>query len=140
MRQIFVSVDINAPMYWWKEFDTYKIGTTANSTSTMHRIHCNPITPDDFETDGMGEFSLKQLHRTIEYLETIRNLYNMTNEKQSWSDLIKLLPASYKQLRTCTLNYEVLYNIYHARHDHKLIEWHIFCDWIKTLPYAEELI
>ena len=140
MRQILTSMDINALLYFWKEFDTYKIGTAANSTSTMHRIHSQPITMDDFETDGMSEFSTKYLRRIVEHLETHRNIYNFTGEKHYWHDIIKLLPSSYRQLRTCTLNYEVLYNMFHARQNHKLTEWHIFCDWIRTLPYANELI
>ncbi|MFU0827534.1 MAG: DUF4046 domain-containing protein [Lachnoclostridium sp.] len=140
MRQIFVSVDITAPLYWWKEFDTYKVATVANSTSTMHKIHSKAFEIDDFSHDQLTEESRKILEKTIEYLEELRQKYNQNQDKKYWYDMIQLLPSSYNQLRTCTLNYETLTNIYHSRRNHKLAEWHVFCDWILTLPYAKDLI
>ncbi|MBP1737081.1 MAG: hypothetical protein H6Q60_962 [Oscillospiraceae bacterium] len=140
IRQIMVSVDITAPLYWWKEFDTYKVGTVANSTSTMHKIHGRPFSVSDFSCDHMTEETLAEMKRLITYLETVRLKYVDTKNKAYWYDLIQLLPSSYNQLRTCTLNYEVLCNIYHARGDHKLQEWHLLCDWIRSLPYAADLI
>ncbi|ABX43764.1 hypothetical protein [Lachnoclostridium phytofermentans] len=140
IRQILVSVDITAPMYWWKEYDTYKVATVANSTSTMHKIHNKPFELDDFSHDHMTEESKEKFQAYIDYMETIRQKFVETKEKAYWYDLIQLLPSSYNQLRTCTLNYETLVNIYHARKNHKLKEWHTLCDWIKTLPYASDLI
>ncbi|MDD5934228.1 MAG: hypothetical protein PUC65_01485 [Clostridiales bacterium] len=140
IRQIMVSVDITAPLYWWKEYDTYKVATVANSTSTMHKIHSKPFELDDFSHDHMTEESLAQFEKFIEYLESVRIKYNETKNKADWYDIIQLLPSSYNQMRTCTLNYETLGNIYHARKNHKLAEWHTLCDWIRTLPYAKELI
>ena len=140
IRQIFVSVDITAPLYWWKEFDTYKVGTVANSTSTMHKIHSKPFSRADFSCDKMRPETLAQLDLTIEYLEKIRNEFLQTKDKAAWYDMIQLLPSSYNQMRTCTMNYENLTNMYYARKSHKLDEWHVYCDWIKTLPYAAELI
>lgn len=140
LRQIFVSVDINAPIYWWKEFDTYKVGTVSNSTSTMHKIHSQKFSIEQFSCDKMSLKSKEKMNELVEYLEELRELYNETKEKQVWMDIIQLLPSSYNQLRTCSLNYEVLANIYHSRKNHKLDEWHVFCDYIKTLPYANELI
>lgn len=140
MRQILVSADITAPLYWWKEFDTYKVATVSNSTSTMHRIHCEKLTSDQFSCDQMTELTKTKLEELVEYLETLRVKYNETKEKRYWYDIIQLLPSSYNQLRTCTFNYETLTNIYYARNSHKLVEWHTFCDWIKTLPYATDLI
>ncbi len=141
LRQIFVSVDITAPLYWWKEFDTYKVGTVANSTSTMHKIHAKPIERADFSHDRMDAGALAALDALIAYLESERQSFvaDKTN-KQSWHNIIQLLPSSYNQLRTVTLNYENLINIYYARRTHKLAEWHALCDWILTLPYARELI
>lgn len=139
IRQIFVSVDINAPLYWWKEFDTYKVGTVSNSTSTMHKIHSKPFALEDFSTDKLTPQSLETFKKYIDYIETLRQQYNETKDKTLWYNLIQLLPSSYNQLRTCTLNYENLFNIYYARRNHKLEEWHIFCDWIMTLPYTKEL-
>ncbi|MCD8224859.1 MAG: hypothetical protein LUC99_08465 [Clostridiales bacterium] len=141
MRQILVSVDITAPIYWWKEYDTYKIATVANSTSTMHKIHSRPFSIDDFSHDHMTADTLAYMRTVVERLEQIRLRY-MENgkKKEDWYDLIQLLPESYNQLRTCTLNYETLVNIYYARRAHKLEEWHTFCDWIAGLPYAKELI
>lgn len=140
IRQIFVSVDITAPLYWWKEYDTYKVGTVANSCSTMHKIHAKPFERDDFSHDRMSENALACLDGVIACLEETRLKYVETKEKTYWDDLIQLLPSSYNQMRTCTLNYENLINIYNARCNHKLAEWHTVCDWIMTLPYADHLI
>lgn len=140
MRQIFVSVDITAPLYWWKEYDTYKVATVANSTSTMHRIHSKPFSIEDFSHDHMTEKTLAYMESVVERLEQIRLHYMETKSKEDWYDMIQLLPSSYNQMRTCTLNYETLVNIYFARKGHKLQEWHTFCDWVEKLPYARELI
>lgn len=140
MRQIFVSVDITAPLYWWKEYDTYKVATVANSTSTMHKIHSKPFTRADFSHDHMSEEALSALDSMIGVLEQLRLRFVETKDKQAWYSMIQLLPESYEQLRTCTFNYETLVHIYFARRDHKLEEWHRFCDWILELPYAKELI
>ena len=140
LRQIFVSVDVKAPIYWWKEFDTYKVGTVANSTSTMHKIHSKEFSTDDFSTDHLTEGGMKALEGLLAYLEDCRLKFNETKDKSAWYDIISLLPSGYEQTRTLTMNYENLINIYYARKDHKLSEWHIFCDWIKTLPYADEWI
>lgn len=140
LRQIFVSVDITAPLYWWKEYDTYKVATVANSTSTMHKIHAKPFERDDFSHDRMTPEALKILDITIEYLESARQKFIETKQREYWHDMIQLLPSSYNQMRTCTLNYETLINIYYARRNHKLAEWHTVCDWIMSLPYAKELI
>ncbi len=141
VRQIFVSLDITAPLYWWKEFDTYKVGTVANSCSTMHKIHTKEFTRDDFSCDRLDEGGLKALDALIAYLEAERKAFcaDKTN-RQPWHNIIQLLPSSYNQMRTVTLNYECLINMYYARKSHKLAEWHTLCDWIKTLPYANELI
>lgn len=141
VRQIFVSVDITAPLYWWKEYDTYKVSTVANSTSTMHKIHSRPFSIDDFSHDQMTPDTLAFMQTVVDRLEAIRLKYMENGKrKEDWYDMIQLLPSSYNQMRTCTLNYETLINIYYARKAHKLAEWHVFCDWIKTLPYAKELI
>lgn len=140
LRQVFVSVDITAPLYWWKEFDTYKVGTVANSTSTMHKLHAKPIERADFSTDHMTPATLAHMDTVIGWLEELRLQYVETKDKAIWYDLIQFLPSSYNQMRTCTLNYENLINIYHARKHHKLEEWHTLCRWIETLPYADELI
>ena len=140
LRQIFVSVDITAPLYWWKEFDTYKVATVANSTSTMHKIHAKEFSRDDFSTDHMDEETLAAFDSVIAYLEKTRQRYLENKDKQFWYDLIQFLPSSYNQMRTVTLNYETLTNIYYARRYHKLDEWHTFCDMIRALPYAETLI
>ena len=140
IRQIFVSVDITAPLYWWKEYDTYKVATVANSTSTMHKIHAKPFTLSDFSHDHLTEEGLESLHRTVEDLERIRLRFIEGKKKEDWYTIIQLLPSSYEQMRTCTMNYESLINMYFSRKSHKLEEWHIFCDWIKSLPYAKELI
>ena len=140
LRMVFVSVDITAPLYWWKEFDTYKVGTVANSTSTMHKIHAKPFGREDFSCDGMSDAGLAVLDQIISYLEAARLRFVETKDRQDWLDMIQLLPESYNQLRTVTLNYEVLINMYYARRSHKLTEWHTLCDAIKSLPYASELI
>ena len=140
IRQILVSMDITAPMYWWKEFDTYKVGTVANSTSTMHKLHAKPFELADFSTDHLTPASLADFKKYVAYLETVRQRYVEDKDKADWYDLIQLLPSSYDQMRTVTLNYEVLTNIYYARRNHKLDEWHTLCDAILELPYAKELI
>lgn len=140
IRQIFVSVDITAPLYWWKEYDTYKVGTVANSTSTMHKIHSKKFTRDDFSHDKLSDSALSQLDFTIKYLESAREKYIETKDVAFWNDIIQLLPSSYNQLRTCSLNYENLINIYYARRGHKLTEWHVMCKWIEDLPYSDILI
>jgi hypothetical protein len=140
LRQIFVSMDITAPLYWWKEFDTYKVATVANSTSTMHKIQAKQFERDDFSHDRMSEGALKVLDTTIEYLEEVRLKFIETKEKSYWHDMIQLLPSSYNQLRTVTMNYETLINIYYARRTHKLAEWHTLCDLIMSLPYAKDII
>ena len=141
LRQIFVSVDITAPLYWWKEFDTYKVGTVANSTSTMHKIHAKPFERADFSCDRLDEGGLAALDSLVAYLEEQRKIFceDKTN-KQSWHNMIQLLPSSYNQMRTVTMNYENLINMYYARKTHKLAEWHTYCDWIAELPYAKDLI
>jgi len=141
LRQIFVSVDITAPLYWWKEFDTYKVGTVANSCSTMHKIHSKPFERSDFSCDRMDEGALAVLDSVIDYLEGERVAFCENKEnRQPWHNMIQMLPSSYNQMRTVTLNYENLINIYYARRHHKLAEWHTMCDWIASLPYAKELI
>ena len=141
LRQIFVSVDITAPLYWWKEFDTYKVGTVANSTSTMHKIHTKAFTRDDFSHDRLDEGGLAALDAVIAYLEGERVKFVADkSDRQSWHNMIQMLPSSYNQMRTVSMNYENLINIYYARRTHKLAEWHTLCDWIMSLPYAADLI
>lgn len=140
IRQIFVSVDITAPMYWWKEFDTYKVGTVANSTSTMHKLHAKPLSLSDFSLDKLSAEALDAFAPFLAFLEERRQRYVAERRKEDWYDLIQLLPSSYNQTRTITMNYENLHNMYHARKNHKLEEWHVYCDWIRTLPYAQALI
>ena len=138
MRQILVSVDIIAPLYWWKEFDTYKVATVSNSCSTMHKIHSKAFSIDDFSIDPSTRSYFVD---TLVECESLRLKYLETKDKKYWRALIQLLPSGYNQRRTITLNYETLYNIYGSRRNHKLDEWSIgFMDWIKTLPYANELI
>lgn len=157
-RQIFVSVDITAPLYWWKEFDTYKVGTTANSCSTMHKIHAKEFTREDFSCEKLidnGGLELDfvgsdgDMHKTsvgfnevlditIQALNFARDLFLETKEKCYWDQMIQLLPSSYNQKRTVTMTYENLYNMYQSRKDHKLSEWRVgFCGWAKSLPYSE---
>ena len=171
LRQISVCVDITAPLFFWKEFDTYKVGTVANSTSTMHKLTSKPITLECFETDdyepdlifeegideagdtpwdyhldikcAIGESSDNDYFKQetlIAFLESLRQKYLKTNDKRYWKELVRWLPEGWLQTRTVTLNYENLRSIYNQRKNHKLTEWHQFCDWVKTLPYAEELI
>ena len=141
LRQVFVTVDITAPLYWWKEFDTYKVGTVANSCSTMHKIHAKAFDRDDFSHDRLDEGGLALLDATIAYLEAERQKFLADKEdRQPWHNMIQLLPSSYNQMRTVTLNYENLINIYYARRTHKLAEWHTLCEWITGLPCAKEWI
>jgi hypothetical protein len=159
MRMIHVQCDITAPLYWWKEYDTYKIGTVANSCSTMHKIHSRDLTLDDFSHENLGvlvptelndgeevyqNLWIEMLKETIKAINIARYQYetepNSSLRKKYWEQMIQLLPSSYNQRRTVDLNYEVLVNMYHARNHHKLNEWRVFCDWVKTLPYAKELI
>ena len=144
MRMIVVYVDIFAPLYWWKEFDTYKVGTVVNSCSTMHTIHKKEFTLDDFSHEHIldetftGEVVPKVLlNATIKCLNESRAHYLSTKNKKYWWQMIQLLPTSYNQRRTVMLNYEVLANIYKSRKDHKLDEWHDFCAWVEELPYSE---
>ena len=139
LRQIFVSVDITAPLYWWKEFDTYKVGTVANSCSTMHKIHAKEFTKEDFSfehTDNMCSWHIESI---LNVLNASREKFLETKDKKHWWNMIQFLPSSYNQLRTCTLNYETLLNQYHARKNHKLDEWRVYCDWVETLPYFKEI-
>lgn len=151
LRQIFVAVDVTAPLYFFKELDTYKVGTVSNSTSTMHKLASTPITIDCFEMDDFEDvfykdkgidISTKMIWQAICWdLEQIRQKYNETKDKRYWKELIRLLPESWLQKRTITMNYENILNMYRQRKNHKLTEWSkSFCDWVKTLPYAEELI
>lgn len=145
MRMIPVFVDIVAPLYWWKEADTYKVGTVANSCSTMHTIHKKELTEDDFSFEnlgflpyGDGELNFRaSIYETLNDMNTARELFLETGDKQYWNQIIQLLPSSYNQRRTLTLNYEVLSNMYHARKNHKLQEWRELCKWIESLPYSE---
>ena len=165
-RMIPVFLTINAPLYWWKEFDTYKVGTVANSCSTMHKIHAKEFTLDDFSHEQLFDFeennlpedksfqvdsticdcgceyelwfdATEALRTTIRALNCYREKFLETKEKQYWWQMIQLLPTSYNQKRTVMLNYEVLVNIYHSRKNHKMDEWHVFCDWIRELPYSK---
>ena len=141
LRQVFVTVDITAPLYWWKEFDTYKVGTVANSTSTMHKIHAKAFERDDFSHDRLDEGGLALLDATVAYLEAERQKFIADKEdRRPWHNMIQMLPSSYNQMRTVTMNYENLINIYYARRNHKLAEWHTLCDWITGLPCAKEWI
>lgn len=159
VRMIVVYVDITAPLYWWKEFDTYKVGTVTNSCSTMHTIHKRPLVRTDFSCErligreseddvfrihcessdtGVDEFDAEDVFDlTIMAVNHYRNLFLKTGNKRYWEKMIQLLPTSFNQRRTVELNYENLRNIYHARRNHKLDEWHVLCDWIDTLPYPE---
>lgn len=141
MRMIHVQVAITAPLYWWKEFDTYKVGTVANSTSTMHKLATTPITKDCFEMDDYAEldngFCTDMWNSLIEWLEGLRQKYNETKVKAYWKELIRLLPESWLQTRMIDCNFATMRNIYAWRRGHKLTEWHKFCDWICTLPLHE---
>jgi hypothetical protein len=153
MRMITVTCDITAPLYWWKEYDTYKVGTVANSCSTMHTIHTKELTLDDFAHDQLfnGIDIIEDENNDMEYYENptlyleqiigvinhYRKKYLETKDKRFWYQIIQLLPSSFNQLRTVQLNYAVLRNIYYARKNHKLKEWHTLCEWIESLPYSE---
>lgn len=141
MRMITVSCDLVAPLYWWKEYDTYKVGTVANSCSTMHKIHAKEFAMSDFSHEHLMTGSMFQLHRVVDLLNEAREYYlectDPTTKKAYWWQMIQLLPTGYNQRRTILLNYEVLANIYKSRKNHKLDEWHTFCEWIEGLPYAE---
>ena len=140
-RMLNVTMDITAPLYFWKEFDTYKVGTVSNSCSTMHKIHSKEFTLDDFSVEHLYTNNLEAFGTIISALNEAREVYLKTKEKEDWWQMIQLLPSSYNQRRTVQLNYEVLNHIYHQRKNHKLDEWREFCDYIlKTLPYSEELI
>ncbi len=135
LRMITVTLDITAPLYWWKEFDTYKVGTVANSCSTMHKIHSRDLTHEDFSFDHNEVPGW--LDYTIRILNDCRKEYLKTGDKKWWYSMIQILPTSYNQRRTVLQNYQVLRSMYHARRHHKLDEWREFCEWIKTLPYSE---
>lgn len=142
MRMITVYADITAPLYWWKEFDTYKVGTVANSCSTMHKIHTKEFTLEDFSTEHLYPEVREAFENTIiKYLNEARKTYNFLSDtpskKDAWWQMIQILPSSYNQKRTVMLNYEVLANIYKSRRNHKLDEWHTLCDWIEGVPYSE---
>ena len=137
MRMITVYVDITAPLYWWKECDTYKVGTVANSCSTMHKIHAKAFTLDDFSHEHLTDRSIRCLENTIYTLNMWRDYFVEDKAKKDWWQMIQLLPSSYNQKRTVLMNYEVLANIYKSRKNHKLDEWHDFCRWIEALPYSE---
>ena len=137
MRMIHVQADVTAPLYWWKEFDTYKVGTTANSCSTMQKIHAKQFVIDDFSHDHLTEFGMNHLCDTIWVLNNMRNSFLDSKDKAHWYDMIQTLPTSYNQKRTVTMNYENLLNMLESRRGHKLDEWREFCEWIKTLPYGQ---
>lgn len=144
MRMITVTLDIVAPLYWWKEFDTYKVGTVANSCSTMHKIQAKEFTREDFSCEHLNKETRYLFEQIVNYLNTCRDCYNISVKDKDtewaenyWWQMIQLLPSSYNQRRTVMLNYEVLTNIYKSRRNHKLDEWHTFCDWIEDLPYSE---
>ena len=140
MRMMPVYVRITAPLYWWKEFDTYKVGTVANSCSTMHKIAAKEITVDDFSIEHLISDSNAMMKTTCDLLNQYREKYLKTKDKKYWLQMIQLLPSSYNQTRNIMLNYEVLANIYKSRKDHKLDEWQDFCKWIETIPYSELII
>lgn len=145
LRQIFVSMDITAPLYWWKEMDTYKVGTVANSTSTMHTIYKSPITKDKFSFDNnnlpvLGYTYDVYINDVLTMCENLRKQYCATEDKRYWRALIQLLPNAWNQTRTWTANYQILRHIYNSRQNHKLSEWHTFCEEIEKLPYSKELI
>ena len=137
LRMINVTADLEAPLYWWKEFDTYKVGTVANSCSTMHKIQAKEFTLEDFSTDHLSQTNLIIMKMVVDALNNARLDFLSQKDKRDWWQMIQLLPSSYNQRRTVMLNYEVLANIYKSRRNHKLDEWHTFCDWIEGLPYSE---
>ena len=134
---VTVTMDITAPLYWWKEYDTYKVGTVANSCSTMHKIQAKKFEMSDFSVEHLDRITLGTFKAVIDELNLDRKLFNETKDKKYWWQMIQLLPTSYNQKRTVHLNYEVLGTMYHQRRHHKLDEWHVFCDTIKALPYSE---
>lgn len=140
MRMINVTIDITAPLYWWKEYDTYKVGTVANSCSTMHKIHAKELTLDDFSCEKLNAFNKAVFEEYIRTINEDRTAFIDTKNKFYWDQMIQMLPSSYNQKRTVQLNYAVLRNMYHARKNHKLDEWRAFCEWVEKLPYAKELI
>jgi hypothetical protein len=138
LRMITVTADVTAPFYWWKEYDTYKVGTVANSCSTMHKLTAKEFTMSDFSFEDCDQWTKDVVCSCIiNALNMNRNKYLETGDKEVWRQLVQLLPSSYNQKRTVQLNYAVLKNIYHARRNHKLTEWHTFCAWIESLPYSE---
>ena len=137
LRMVPVYTDITAPLYWWKEYDTYKVGTVANSCSTMHKITAKEFELQDFSTENLSETGLDVLKQTIWRLNSKRDAYRINKSKGDWYELIQLLPSSYNQRRTVMLNYQVLKAMYFSRRNHKLDEWHVFCRWIETLPHSE---
>lgn len=148
MRMITVYVDVTAPLYWWKEFDTYKVGTVVNSCSTMHKIHAKEFTLEDFSCEHLFDTPESEFNDSMDVLKEVIDILNLYRDhfvknphrKDYWWQLIQLLPSSYNQRRTVMLNYEVLANIYKSRRNHKLDEWHVFCEWIESLPYSELII
>lgn len=140
LRMIHVQVDIVAPLYWWKEFDTYKVGTVANSCSTMHKIHAAELKPEDFSIEKINTpFGKKAFEDVMRSVEQTRKRYLETQSKEDWDELIQMLPSSYNQRRTVDINYQVLKNMHLARRNHKLSEWHDFCTWCESLPYFTEI-
>ena len=141
LRMIHVQVDVNAPLYWWKEYDTYKVGTVANSCSTMHTIHKYAFSSWMFSSEHLESEESKELfEKTIDTLNLLRVKYLNTKDKETWYEMIQLLPSSFMQIRTLDLNYETLITMYNQRKNHKLHEWYIFCSWIETLPYMKEFL
>lgn len=140
LRMIHATMDITAPLYWWKEYDTYKVSTVANSCSTMHKIHAKEFTPDDFSTDHLTPVSMEILNIVIGQLNTARNYFINTKDKAAWWQMIQLLPSSYNQKRTLDLNYETIINIIHQRTGHKLDEWNLFVEELKKIPYLAEIM
>ncbi len=140
LRMINVTVDITAPLYWWKEFDTYKVGTVANSCSTMHKIHARELTLDDFSHDKLNKYNIAILGLYIDTINADRKLFLESKDKDDWYQMIQMLPSSYNQKRTVQLNYEVLLTQYHQRKGHKLDEWNEYCKWIESLPYITKFL
>lgn len=140
LRMIHVSVNITAPLYWWKEMDQYKVGTVTDSCSTMHKIHSRDLTIEDFSTEHLNDLMKNTLKGIIELMNLYRKKFIETKDKENWWQIIQMLPSSYNQMRTWDGNYETLMSMYFQRRNHKLDEWHTFCDWILTLPYMKEFI
>lgn len=140
LRFITVTLDVIAPLYWWKEYDTYKVGTVANSCSTMHTIHKKPLSMDDFSHEHLDPLNMEVMRSQVGVLNLYAEKYRNTGDKEAWWQIIQMLPTSFNQRRTLQLNYAVLKAMYLSRKNHKLDEWHVFCDWIEGLPYAKELI